>query len=366
MAVRLFGGSLKATARPRGNPRGGDRSGTAQGHIVPAPAPAFQDAARLLQLYRLASLEMMADDEAKRIGRAHLDATGRHKARKRRDRAAAVARKTPLGRAAIARETEILASAGQAVAMLARAHADVRPVLAHAVDGYVSDVHEFGFTSVVACRWSLQSALFAALAQYLLADSVESGSRIMGAQRSTSEGDVSASVHVAGFKDLVTLAAACSAKAQLATEMAWRAEDRARHEAHAMRSRVALAERHAQAITTLSKASEPESLIVNSESVLPERQETEPLRPEPAPANASPAMVQPPPLPCRPVLTPREAFAWCPLRLAHVPTSIAGSPLRSASVVPRHVVEKLRAADPAWEPPTNWTIEAEPEGEPQS
>ena len=365
----MFNGSLKATTRPRGNPRGGDRSGTPRGQIIPAPAPTFQDAPRLLQLYRMAALELMADDEAKRLGRSHLDSTGRHKARKRRDRAAAEARTMPEGRAAIARESEILASAGQAVAMLARAHADVRTVLAHAVDAYVSDVHEFGFASVVACRWALQSALFSALVFYLMADSVEQGSRVMAGGRSTTDGATAAHIAVAGFKDLVSLAATCTTKAQLALEMAFRAEDRARLEAVAMQKRAAFEDRRRKEAAAQLQSAEPATVtaeLVEHQDITHEPNThdeqahaattidaAEP-EPEPVPSRR--------PQPTKPTARPtREPIVWCAQRMAHVPLSVANTPLRSASVVPRHVVEKFRAADPNWKVPAGWVLEPEPE-----
>lgn len=368
MPTYMRGGTMKTTLTARGSARGG----ATRGALARRPEPAAQqlpDAPdpSLLRGFRAAALELLCDEEARRENRAVMTKDQRRNARRRRDRAARPFMKTPAGRALLAREAETLDGARAAARMIARSVPELRAVVAIGVETYAVAVEEYDLHSLTARRWALMSGLYSALSLHFVGAAVERGSSLLTGRRSAKgeDGKTSAAITLPGFKDESQLSGFFNDKALHALEMSWRAEDRARQEAHAMRSRSLMAERQrAATMTTTASVPEPVTMAVtaNAEPAEPERIEEQahaPLtidRAEPAHAPSRR------PMPPKPAAPPqREPIVWCPNRMQMVPASVAGTPLRSASVVPRATVEKMKREGQAI--PSNWTIEPEPEGE---
>lgn len=159
-----------------------------------------------------------------------MTAVERRNCRRRRERAAAKLN-TPEGRALIAAELEAIEGARVAAKMITRATPDWRAVIVSAIDGYAESCAEYGFASGTARKFALQAAIFSTAAYQMLGDGFEAGARTMSGTRSA-KGDTgrTATIHVAGFRDLAQLSAVFMTKAQIAIETAWRCEDRARLE----------------------------------------------------------------------------------------------------------------------------------------
>jgi len=269
-----------------------------------------------------------------------MTATERRNTRRRRDRAAERLATTPEGRELLAREAATIEGARAAAGMISRAVPEFREVLGAALDAYAESCGEYAFQSPTARRFALQAALFSTAATHLLGDSFEAGARTMAGTRSAKNGDgVTATLAIAGFRDLAGLAAAFVTKSQIAIETAWRCEDRSRLEA---RDR----DRHLMARARTAYAATATPMLPSTDTRVSVEGEdddgrTVDVRPSEAddatPVREAPAAARGPHEPTstgdeREVTPPGiELATWCVARRKMVPASVASTPAISAS-----------------------------------
>ncbi|CAN5914443.1 hypothetical protein BH11MYX4_BH11MYX4_02300 [soil metagenome] len=300
---------------------------------------------------------MLADDEGRKLGRPLFNEQERHNARRRRERRQEALARTPEGLLALERTARLVEAGRTTARIFARSGVEFRPAVADGFKRAVEAIEEYGLHSRTAQGQATTYGLLLAVGLHLQADAGENGTRIATSGKSvTDDKGVRASIGISGFRDLGQLSLAYVSKAAVCLEMSFRSEDRWRQEEQARardrqrQARIVQAELQ-RTVTGPAALAEPEP----AEPAEPEQPDL--VRPEPEPASPAPMQHAIPPR--RPVLTPREAFAWCPNRHAHVPASIAGTPLRSAAIVPRATVEKMKREGQAI--PANWMVEPEPE-----
>lgn len=348
--VRLYGPTIKATVDARHGRAGGP----------PAPTPdALPDPALEVIVAELRDVlfSLAADEEGRKLGRPLFTEQKRHNARRRRDRRQEALAETPAGREALER-TAWLVEAGRTTARIfVRSGVEFRPAVADGFRCAVEAIEEFRITSRTAQRQAVAYGLLHAVGMHLQADAGENGTRIATAAKAiTDEKGVRSSIGISGFQNLGQLSLAYIAKAAVCLEMSWRASDRWRLEEQARlrdrqrQARVVQVERE-RTVTTPAALAEPVEPEPAEEQphAAPTIDAAEPAH-EPAPSRR--------PSPAKPVAAPRhEPLMWCPNRMAMVPVSVANTPLRSASVVPRATVEKMKREGQAI--PSNWSVEPE-------